>query len=742
MAAKKMPAIPALPAQMASCPYAGLRIETRDHASHPGADQPDVVAVLRRYAAVWESPSPFFETSWEPSPSAVQRVGSDTQAGTEIRFRYYSFFWPYGAGPWDSVRRAAALPFLSRLNHTKQLSTTHIGLNIDATHNRLAHLLGVVDLCAYLLQQVCRSPTLNRARPTRSDATATLLFALLHDAYHGPFGHSLDRIGDIILADNGHSRVDKALLEREVTRAEQELETKDDDPKGVIWQIADSVARWSAGPGMLEWALETADQRDRVPKVPRYRRAAIETLRLLITPEKLASERPDKYWLRELVDGVLDSDRIDYLLRDTHALRWHTGVDKDEVDELIKGGLRVQPSPLELAVFEDEKLALKKFNVKRIWWDWEKRKVVEDLFALRAELYTEVYEAPEKRALDEMLSHALIWILKEEIRTNPHWGARDLKLDKVLQQLTAITDDELFHFLYEIGTKPRHSLSMAIIHDLAVGRPFREAWRASIPFAELRSSQKRMRDLGGEWAAKEVGLRTSNFAYRTLMQSDPDARVLLPELRGVLAMGSDAALEALQHDFYAILYYAEERCGRSFARREILEKLLWDRILSANGDAALAKKIERALLDACNKCAWSCQSLATEDLLQRIRDTPLVFVSIPWVPPIVAEDDEEGVDDAGLVNWERQAEPLFYNRPPGSQAIDVAFRSNQGYYPISVYLPQVLAVSEDVRKLVGRLMTSLLYSLAWYRPQEALKEGYPWWGVQAPEYFQTAFVLD
>jgi hypothetical protein len=226
------------------------------------------------------------------------------------------------------------------------------------------------------------------------------------------------------------------------------------------------------------------------------------------------------------------------------------------------------------------------------------------------------------------------------------------------------------------------------------------------------------------------------------MRSDPAAKVLLPHLRGDLATAPDTELATLQRDFHAILYFAEEICGRSFARREILEKLLWDRILNGNGDGDLAKKIERTLLDACNKCAWTCQSLATDELLQYIRDTPLVFVSIPWVPPITAEGDDEGVDDASLVNWERQAEPLFYNQPPGTHGMDIAFRHSQGYYPISVYLPPVLAASGDVRKLIGRLMASLLYSLAWYRPQEALNERYSWWLVNAPEYFQTAFILD
>jgi hypothetical protein len=59
---------------------------------------------------------------------------------------------PDGDGPWNHVRRLAALPLLARLNYVTQLSTTNIGLNIGATHNRLAHLIGTMDLAARILQ--------------------------------------------------------------------------------------------------------------------------------------------------------------------------------------------------------------------------------------------------------------------------------------------------------------------------------------------------------------------------------------------------------------------------------------------------------------------------------------------------------------------------------------------------------------------------------------------------------------
>ena len=120
------------------CAYAGLRVDQQEH--HPHSNASRVARILNRYISVWWSPSIFADPNWEPPENAVYQLGRDVPKGTTPQFRYYSFLTPSERGPWTHVRRAAALPQIARLNHAKQLSTTYMGLNLDATHNRLGHL--------------------------------------------------------------------------------------------------------------------------------------------------------------------------------------------------------------------------------------------------------------------------------------------------------------------------------------------------------------------------------------------------------------------------------------------------------------------------------------------------------------------------------------------------------------------------------------------------------------------------
>jgi hypothetical protein len=122
-------------------------------------------------------------------------------------------------------------------------------------------------------------------------------------------------------------------------------------------------------------------------------------------------------------------------------------------------------------VIMQKTVALNKATVvaHRLHWDIKLKRVIDDLLSLRADLYMNVYEAPEKRVFDEMLAHALVWILREEA---PPTSDRDEHVAGVLQKVMQITDDELFHFLYEVGAKPKHSVSISLVRDVAIGRPF------------------------------------------------------------------------------------------------------------------------------------------------------------------------------------------------------------------------------------------------------------------------------
>lgn len=169
--------------------------------------------IRQRCAAVWLSDSPFgqelaADPRWTVSPL------SETDLNSTRRMRYHAFDLPEGRGPWNVVRKLALRPILQRLNYCKQLSTTNILFDIEATHNRLSHALGTIDICSTMLQAACKTAD-EEVLPSKPGAAAILLYAMVHDMYHGPFGHSFDIIGDLVVA-TGHARIDKDLLEEQI----------------------------------------------------------------------------------------------------------------------------------------------------------------------------------------------------------------------------------------------------------------------------------------------------------------------------------------------------------------------------------------------------------------------------------------------------------------------------------------------------------------------------------------------
>jgi HD superfamily phosphohydrolase len=610
-----------------------------------------------------------------------------------------------------------------------------MGLNLDATHNRLGHLLGVIDICGIMLEKCCE--TADAAfLPDPAQATATLIFALVHDAYHGPFGHSLDRIGDIVLANDGYSRIDKALLVQEVIRAEK--------GEGDLWPLILMVARWTVNDNMAKWSsLKLAKAKP--VKAHHFAQSVVAFLTELVRPTKLATgKNRNKYWLRELVDSIIDADRLDYLLRDTHELRWDTKISRERIDALLKGVMVLPATVVVPAIEPGEPITRTPQTVPRLHWDVSMRRTVEDLLALRAELYMQVYEAPEKRALDEMIAHALIWMLRRELGESKQ-GGPSAALADTLKSLTAITDAELFHFLYELGASPEYILPIAVIHDVILGRPFREVWRCPIPIAELAGAQQSMIELAERLGAIELEARKGSGTL--LGHLDLDMHELIPKLRTAITIeiaeskpdSYRKASDKLEQDFMGVVYHVEYMYGRSHARREALEKLLWERLLIANDeDNGLSKAIRSVLLEAYARDEWPCLKSSTDEVWKLIESTPLIFLSIPWVPPrLVGEQAGTDVEsDVSLVNWELSDEVLWHQDGVATQLPkDVPRRTREEFYPVSVYLPPILAASPKVQELVSRLMCKLLYSFAWYHPHETLRDHFKWWEATYPEQY-------
>jgi len=317
--------------------------------------------------------------------------------------------------------------------------------------------------------------------------------------------------------------------------------------------------------------------------------------------------------------------------------------------------------------------------------------------------------------------------------------------------MAAITDDELFHFLYEIGTKPEHVVAMALVHDVTVGRPFKEVWRLGIPQSRLTDARNGMRMFLATWRTQDKKLR-DQIEKASGMLVDPVADSLpMDELLRMVRQQlgftgenlSDPNLKVLplSDQLLGLVFTLEMRYGRSHKRREVLEKMLWEQLLRTKEGDEFAETLKQELGDMYSRMVWPCSHSYkdAEDLLADALATPLLFISIPWVPP-----SPEGVplQDADLVNYEKQEGEVAFHRDgvANEEPLDRARRHLQEFYPVSVYLPSVLARHETVCDQVRQLMRRMIYSLAWYGEHAVLYQKVQWWDVSIPEEVETKFI--
>lgn len=215
-------------------------------------------------------------------------------------------------------------PIFQRLRNIKQLSLGNYVYH-GSEHSRFGHMLGAMHLAGLAFDSLKRnSIKLNETLDVDdSDRQSLRIAALLHDVGHSPFSHSLEN-----LLNAKHEKYSTALVEHHF------------------------------GPILEKAGLK------------------IETIQNLI----LGDPYPDKPYLSHIVNGQLDVDRLDYLLRDSYF----TGVSygKYDLNRLID----------QFAVVE------KKIVVLQGGYE-----TVEQFIFARYQMYQQVYFHKTKRSFELML---------------------------------------------------------------------------------------------------------------------------------------------------------------------------------------------------------------------------------------------------------------------------------------------------------------------------------------------------
>lgn len=193
----------------------------------------------------------------------------------------------------EDERRVVDHPWLQRLRRICQLGFVSL-VYPGAVHDRFQHSLGVMHLAGFRFQRLvdAKSPGFSGLSAADLDYGYRLarFSGLLHDVGHAPFSHTTEEFlpGVGAIALNGDWYVHQAPSGRQATHEDFTL----------------AAIHGLIGEGVLEEGLA---------------RDVAAVLSPTIRPSpRLAALGPLAGILRALVNGELDADRCDYLLRDSH----------------------------------------------------------------------------------------------------------------------------------------------------------------------------------------------------------------------------------------------------------------------------------------------------------------------------------------------------------------------------------------------------------------------------------------
>ncbi|MBI1903812.1 MAG: HD domain-containing protein [Planctomycetia bacterium] len=210
---------------------------------------------------------------------------SDAHRTYEIRCPIHGFI-PVNDWEWEIISQ----PAFQRLRRIRQLAWTDL-VYPGAMHTRFEHSLGVMHVASQLYDGIAaRSREVLKELGYNDDGlqrdrALVRLTALLHDVGHAPFSHASE---DLLPA-----------------RADGTSYSHEDYSAAIIRrQFAEVIANH---PLNLNYGLKAAN--------------------ITSLLEGTSEARNTIFW-RELINGQIDADRIDYLLRDSH----HAGVDYGRFD--------------------------------------------------------------------------------------------------------------------------------------------------------------------------------------------------------------------------------------------------------------------------------------------------------------------------------------------------------------------------------------------------------------------------
>ncbi len=253
------------------------------------------------------------------------------------------------------VRLIVNHPVFLRLRMVPQLGLSSL-IYPTATHTRFEHSLGVFSYtCEYIkaLWYDQNNP-LFRQWVSASDLRAVLAAALLHDLGHFPLAHDIEAAGR--LAPEGHKDIfDHISLGRRLI----ESQIQDGDSRTIEAILRDTRDGWG---------VKCEDVTEILAATKRITEDIFDT-----------AVPPKAKFLANILSGSLDADKLDYLIRDSHAchLPYGNAIDLDRLFRTLTTSIRTRPDPdhpddpkrlqraLEISVYEKGKSAAESIGFAR-----------------------------------------------------------------------------------------------------------------------------------------------------------------------------------------------------------------------------------------------------------------------------------------------------------------------------------------------------------------------------------------
>ncbi|HEX8052356.1 MAG TPA: protein kinase [Thermoleophilaceae bacterium] len=231
---------------------------------------------------------------------------------------------PFNNVPWTPRVNALmnSRPLL-RLKRHRQLATVR-DVFPGAEHTRWEHVSGAL---VELLQRIRalfadRSTVSIRLDTSKLDVTALILATLVHDLAHPAYGHQLEE-SPLIPPNEHHESYGRAVL-RATIGDRRKTDAIGKDAEALV-EVLDQY-----------WVSSDMSRQQLVGRAIEILEAGAGTPGADEDPTA-QSQRLHLETLRSLIDGQLDADKADYLVRDAHhcGVEYASGIDRRRLDQAL-----------------------------------------------------------------------------------------------------------------------------------------------------------------------------------------------------------------------------------------------------------------------------------------------------------------------------------------------------------------------------------------------------------------------